>query len=28
MGLVESKELLTITGRGNRRWNGGEIEMT
>ena len=28
MGLVESKEILTITGRGNRKWNGGEIEMT
>src|SRR5437763_16891037 len=28
VGIVESAYLLAITGRGNRRWDGGQLEMT
>src|SRR6266699_4955183 len=27
VGLVEGRYLLAPTGRGNRRWDGGELEM-
>jgi hypothetical protein len=27
VGSVESEYLLAHTGRGNRRWDGGELEM-
>ena len=27
MGLVKREELLATTGRGNRRWNGGQLEV-
>jgi hypothetical protein len=28
VGLVESEYLLATTGRGNRRWDGRQLEMT
>jgi hypothetical protein len=28
LGLVKRKYLLATTGRGNGRWNGGQLEVT
>ena len=28
VGFVESEYLLATTGRGNGRWNGGQLEVT
>lgn len=28
VGLVESEYFLATTGRGNRRWDGRQLEMT